>query len=284
MAIRTMYSSEKSVEGVISELKKKFELMSMQARMVMFFTTSKLPQEDLAKGLKSLFGDADILGCSTAGEIISGQMLKESVVVMVFDSASISDVKIEVVEGLKQGNNVNHAFESFEEYYKTPMRGLNTNEYVGVILADGMTGAEEGLMERIGDLTNVLFVGASAGDDLQFKATYVIANGRVYENAAVLALIKPTNGFDILKTQSFTKLDKQLLATDVDEASREVIMFNNKPAAKAYAEALGVEEEKANEHFMTNPVGLMIDGDPFVRSPQQIVDGKMKFYCNIKKE
>jgi len=33
---------------------------------------------------------------------------------------------------------------------------------------------------------------------------------------------------------------------------------------------------------MVNPVGLMVGGEPYVRSPQQAKDGKMVFYCNIK--
>ena len=32
---------------------------------------------------------------------------------------------------------------------------------------------------------------------------------------------------------------------------------------------------------MHNPLGLMIDGEPYVRSPQQIKAGTMSFYCSI---
>jgi len=34
---------------------------------------------------------------------------------------------------------------------------------------------------------------------------------------------------------------------------------------------------------MKNPIGLMLDDEPYVRSPQRIDDSKMVFYCNIKK-
>lgn len=149
------------------------------------------------------------------------------------------------------------------------------------MLVDGLTCAEEKLMDFIGNGTNVFFVGGSAGDDLQFKATYVYANGKSYTNAAVLALLKVRSGFDIIKTQSFRVLDNELVATKVDEVNRVVMEFNNKPAATAYAEALGITADELPGHFMSNPLGLMIDDEPFVRSPQMVDGTSVKFYCSI---
>jgi len=60
------------------------------------------------------------------------------------------------------------------------------------------------------------------------------------------------------------------------------VEFNSKPAAQAYAEALGIAPDKVTDNFMTNPVGLMTGGEPFVRSPQQLQKGAMVFYCHIK--
>jgi hypothetical protein len=152
-----------------------------------------------------------------------------------------------------------------------------------LILVDGLSGAEEKLMDTIGNLTDMTFIGGSAGDDLKFKQTWVHADGEVYSDAAILAVMQPTQGFDILKTQSFKVLDKTLTATKVDEAARTVVEFDNgMSAAEAYANALNVPVDKAAEHFMDHPLGLMVGDEPYVRSPQQIVDQKMVFYCGIK--
>ena len=66
-----------------------------------------------------------------------------------------------------------------------------------------MSGAEEAIGERIRDLTEIPFVGGSAGDDLAFHATLVAANGCTFEHAAVLALLHVLAGYRIIKTQSF---------------------------------------------------------------------------------
>ncbi|HEX9024528.1 MAG TPA: FIST C-terminal domain-containing protein, partial [Geobacteraceae bacterium] len=61
-----------------------------------------------------------------------------------------------------------------------------------------------------------------------------------------------------------------------------IMEFNHKPAAVAYAEALGTSVADAPNHFMHNPLGLVYEGEPFVRSPQQIKGDSMKFYCGVK--
>jgi len=158
---------------------------------------------------------------------------------------------------------------------------MDPHQYIGLILMDGMSGAEEKLMDKIGDLTNIFFVGGSAGDDLKFTTTYVFANGKAYTNAAVLAILKPATEFSIIKTQSFCSLLKSLVATKVNAAKREVLEFNHKPASQAYAEAVGASVKDAPNYFMSNPVGVMAEGEIFVRSPQQIQGNSMLFYCNV---
>jgi hypothetical protein len=117
---------------------------------------------------------------------------------------------------------------------------------------------------------------------LQFKKTFVSAQGKSYSNAAVLILLKVKKGFDIIKTQSFDVMNKKLVATKVNEPNRRVDMFNGIPAVKAYADILNVPVSEVSKNFMAHPVGLMVGSEPYVRSPQQVQGDSMIFYCNIK--
>ncbi|MEA3221985.1 MAG: FIST N-terminal domain-containing protein [Thermodesulfobacteriota bacterium] len=280
MEIKTICSTKKTIGDVIIDIKE--QSGDFDAKMAIFFASSKFGAESLSNQLSQVFEGASVFGCSTAGEIVSGKMLKGSVVLMLFAPEVIADVKLGVVENIRTENMVPEVFKNFEDYYKTPMSEMDFKKYVGIILIDGLSGAEERLMDKIGNLTDITFVGASAGDDKIFKETYVYADGKSYTNAALLALIKPAADFDIIKTQSFRRFGKKLTATKVDEANRRVVEFNNQPAAKAYTEALGIPLEDAENHFMTYPVGLMSGGEPYVRSPQQVQeDGSIVFYCNI---
>ncbi|HEY3277468.1 MAG TPA: FIST N-terminal domain-containing protein [Syntrophorhabdaceae bacterium] len=279
MTIRTA-CSEKEISGIGADIKA--QIGQFNPTFIVFFASSSYDPGEISEAMKVAFGDIPMIGSSTAGEIGAGKMLQNSIVAMFFDGATISDMTLEVVEDVRSEDAIPKVFARFENHFALPMAAMDIEKYVGIILVDGLTGAEERLMERIGDLTDVIFIGGSAGDDLKFTKTFVYANGKAYDNGAVLALLRPTKGFDIIKTQSFTSLGVNLMATEVEEEKRKVISFNGKPAVEAYAEAVGVSPEAAAEKFMSHPVGLSVGNDFYVRSPQQVQDSSIVFYCNIK--
>jgi hypothetical protein len=279
MNIVSAYSSKESISDLVLDFKDQFK--DKETKMLIYYASSMYDPAALSGKMQEAFPSATVFGCTTAGEIVSGKMLKNSVVAMSFDAQAIKDVQVEVIEDVKGENGVEKAFASFEKHFGIPMLEMNPKRYVGIVLVDGLSGAEEALIEKIGDLTDITFIGGSAGDDLKFTATHIFANGKSYTNAALLALLKPAGEFSFIKTQSFNVLPMKLTVTKADEQKREVIEFNNKPAAVAYAEALGIAVEDAPDTFMHNPVGLVIDGEPYVRSPQQIKDNKMVFYCGV---
>jgi len=157
---------------------------------------------------------------------------------------------------------------------------MKPSRYIGVVLVDGMCGHEEKLMDEIGDKTNVIFVGGSAADDLRFETSYVYANGKPYADAALLALLMPAAPFDLIKTQSVREMGAKLVVTKANEDTREVIEFNNRPAAIAYAEALGVSVNELAACFPSHPLGLVIDGEPFIRSPTKLRGDSVFFQCS----
>jgi hypothetical protein len=279
MSVKIASSSNPDIIQAIQEVKK--NIQSSDSRLIVYFSSMIYNQEELAKEMKEAFIQANVIGCSTAGELISGKMLNNSVVVMSLDSASIKDVKVEVIENLKENPDPQASFDSFEKYFGQAVSKLDFKKYYGLVLIDGLSNSEETLMERIGTKTSVHFIGGSAGDDLQFKKTYIYANGKVYSNAAVLALVKSNTEFDILKTQSFSTLSKTFVATKVNEEQREVLELDGVDAVEKYASAINKSKEDVPASFMTYPLGVMIDDEPFVRSPQQLSGNGIKFYCNI---
>jgi hypothetical protein len=280
VAIKTAYSNNKNEKEAVNELKQK--IYNEKDKIIIFFASSSFNQKKLNSEMFKAFPKTTIIGCSTAGELVSGKMLNNSIVVMSLSTDIVDDAKAVLVENIKEQNNIKKAFLSLEKYYNIKMSEMDPAKYVGIILTDGLAGAEEKLMETIGDLTNITFIGGAAGDDLKFKQTFVYANGESYSNTAILAVMHVPKGFDVIKTQSFDVLKKKLVVTKADEKNRQVIEFNNKPAVEEYARQLGVKSDKIADVFMHNPVGLMIGKEPYVRSPQKVVDTKICFYCNIK--
>lgn len=277
--INSVFSTAESTGDAVAEIKANINDKPMA---VVYFVSSNYDQEKVAAEMQKAFPDSQLIGCSTAGEIVSGHMLKKGLVAMSLGEGVIEFADMEVISDLTSANSVNAAFDEFEKKLNQPISHLDFNKYVGLVLIDGMSCSEEYINERIGDLTDVLFIGGSAGDDLKFEKTWVHANGKAYNGAAVVALFKTVNGFDILKTESFDTSEKNLIPTKVDEATRTVHEFNGKSAIDAYAEAIGKDKEKAADFFMHNPVGLLVGEEPYVRSPQQVQGDSMVFYCAVK--
>jgi hypothetical protein len=82
---------------------------------------------------------------------------------------------------------------------------------------------------------------------------------------------------------AFTTTGTVLRISKADAATRTVWEFDGRPALDVYAEALGLPPTAVDASaFLEHPVGLMVDGLPFIRSPQQIVEGGgIRFYCQI---
>ena len=280
MAVITSFSQNSEPQGAADEIA--YALKRCSPTFVLYFASSEYDQALLAEAMKMHFPEACVCGCSTAGEIVTGKMLNRSCVAMGFDKETIVECSVQPLYNIATENHIPHVFSLFERMHGIRMADAKRDEWVGIILIDGLQKAEETVMENIGRLTSIPFIGASAGDDMHFNQTWVYCDGKAMNNAAVCALLKPGKGFEIIKTQSFRLMQKKLTATNVDERNRIVHEFNYKPATQTYAEALGIPEGEVCEKFMSNPVGLMIDGEPFVRSPQQILDQSIVFYCAVK--
>ncbi|HEY6009792.1 MAG TPA: FIST N-terminal domain-containing protein [Geobacteraceae bacterium] len=280
MKIQTAFSVRTTVPGAVADIRA--QLGAFDARMVIFFASPAFPPREIAAEMAGAFRDSVTFGCSTAGEIVTGRMLTHAVVAMAFSPEAVREVRVEVLEQIRTGNPVDGAFASFDRHSNVPLAAMDPEKYLGIVLVDGLSNAEEQLMDRIGDLTNIHFVGGSAGDDMAFSATHVYANGRCYTNAAVLAVVEPGCGFSLVKTQSFVPLPRTLRVTRVNEATREILEFNHEPAATAYAAAVGTTVAEAPRYFMSNPLGIVFDGEPYVLSPQRIIGESMHFCCGVK--
>jgi hypothetical protein len=259
------------------------QLAAVAPTLVLYFASPCFEPTELAAAMSSAFAPAVTIGCTTAGEIISGAMLKRSVVAMALGSETVSEVAVEIAPGLRSGiRGVQAALDGLSRRVGAPLRALDPDLYAGIVLFDGLAGAEERAMDEIGNRTDVLFVGGSAGDDLAFARTHVLACGEAHTDAALLAVVKAPRGFGILKTQSFEPESRTLVATRVREDERTLVELDGRPASEAYAEALGVPVGELAGQMGSQPLGVMVGDDPFVRSPQRVIGNTIKMYCSVR--
>jgi hypothetical protein len=251
-------------------------LAGRTASVVIYFASSSYQPEAVAGPLSRRFPGAAVIGCSTAGEFtdaangtggISAVALPEGIIVRT--AAALGELGTDVAAG------ADAAVDAVERALGEPLRGLDPARHLAFVLIDGMHGSEELVNERIGNAAPILdVVGGSAGDDLAFERTWVAVGDRVSYHGVAALVVETGVPFRIVKTCSFTPSGRQLTITKADLANRTVLEFDGQPAVEAYAHALGIPIEAVDTTaFMAHPVGLMIDGKPWIRSPHATVEG-----------
>jgi hypothetical protein len=224
---------------------------------------------DIARGLRARFPSACVIGCSTNGEFTERARSRGGLAAMALSrskvascAATIAHVGGDVEEGVRA------AAARLSAAVGQDIRELDPQRWVGLALLEGAKGREERINEALGNVAPCLsFVGGSAGDDVQFKQTWVAADGAFDPDGCALLLMELRVPFAVLKTCSFEPTSRAVTVTRADPSRRRILELDGRPAAPYYAELTGVRPEDLTlAHCSQTPLGLMIDGEPWLRS------------------
>ena len=142
--IATACSTKKPTPEAVSDVKA--QIGPVDAKMVVFFASTVHEPATISRAMEDAFPGALVFGCSTAGEIATGKMLKGALVAMAFTAEAVADAALGVVAGVSKDavfERIAEVFTSFETHYGASMQDLDFSNYVGMILVDGMSAAEE---------------------------------------------------------------------------------------------------------------------------------------------
>ncbi len=132
-------------------------------------------------------------------------------------------------------------------------------------------------------LDDIPVVGGSAGDGMSFEKTWMIRDGAVFRDAALLLLFHTDLPFTTFKCDYFEPTDHKMVVTDADTELRVVRELNAEPAATEYAHHVGlVESSLDSASFASHPVLVGVGGQYYARSIQKVnADGSLSFFCAI---
>jgi hypothetical protein len=282
--IRTGQSCERDPRAAAAEFHAAVAQPDMA--LVVFFSSSAYDRDVLAAEIARLFAGVQVVGCTTAGEIGPIGYCQDSLTGVSFP-AGLCTAASGHLDGLQhfetgKGQRLAQAVLQRLEIQSPDVTAKNTFAF---LMIDGLSMREEPvahvLQHALGDLA---MFGGSAGDDLNFHATYVYFEGAFHADSAVLTLIRTALPFKVFKTQHFIASDEMLVVTEADPAKRIVTEINGLPAAREYARLLGVGPGALDpNHFAAFPVTVLIYGTDYVRSIQKAnADGSLTFYCAIE--
>jgi methyl-accepting chemotaxis protein len=148
------------------------------------------PEHDLASVLRGAAGavpGAELLGCSTAGEITERGVTHGGVAMLLVASDEIVDVSASSGVQARPAEVAERACARFAETARTAAaKGFAAS--TSVVLVDGLCGTGEKLVREIlrGTRPYQQVVGGAAGDEGAFKATPVGARGEASHDAAAV--------------------------------------------------------------------------------------------------
>jgi methyl-accepting chemotaxis protein len=148
------------------------------------------PDADLAAaiGMARDMSGADVIGCTTAGEITERGLTHGGVALLLV--ASDATVRVELAEGLKEhSDRVAQSILANVKKTKKAAAALDQRHLTTVLLTDGLAGTGERLVNDLYEgrvQSGTQIVGGAAGDEGRFAATYVGTDRTIPDAAAAI--------------------------------------------------------------------------------------------------
>lgn len=279
---RSAYSSQTDSAKAVAEIVS--QLGDHDPLLLVFFATVEHDGLLIGSTLSQRFPTAHIAGCSSNGEFSDLGHGTGGVAVLSLGKEILSAVASTIAsldDGVEVG--IERAAAALHSQVGLPIHELPASSWVGIGLLEGARGQEEQINESLGHIAPLIpFVGGSAGDRIRFARTWVYAAGQLAHNACALILVRPVRPFAILKTCHFTATPTEVEVTKADPRKRLIHEIDGQKAVDRYAQLVGVSvTDLGFQHFLANPLGLIIDGEPWLRSVVRPDGSSLFFACAV---
>ncbi len=224
-----------------------------EACFLLAFVPGRLHLPDVAAALDAGSGGIPVFGCTTAGTITPEGYETQALLILAFPREHFRCASL-LIEPLKplEMKPIARAVRAHAAHFR---RTAGWNR-LALIFADGVARQEDMLVATLeAALGEVPVFGGSAGDDLAFRETFVLRDGTLHSNAALLLLLETDLEFTGLGFDHFLPTDTQVVVTDALPEDRLVLELNGAPAALEYARIVGCDPGALGPQvFAENPM------------------------------
>ncbi len=212
--------------------------------LVMLFVSPDRDREALAAALPGAFGDAVVIGCTTAGEIGPEGYAGGGIAAVGLPRGDFAATTrtIDAAGGVRLSDAAALAREmqgELERRLAETARPLGRR--FGLMLSDGAAAGEDALAFAFGEaLGPAPFLGGSAGDADGIGPGFVLSGGRFASGGATLALVETRCRPAPLRLDRMRAGEPRMVVTGADASGRRVTELNGEPAAEEYARLAGL--------------------------------------------
>jgi methyl-accepting chemotaxis protein len=286
--------TEKTAKEAVEQANEKLKEKRIDLSIV--YSSTKYDYQKVVDVVRASTGDAPLIGCSSAGEFSEEEVGSGNVAVGLISSDEIKFFTA-IAGGVREDPEA--VVRSLAN--KLPAKIDGYPNLTAIFMVDGLANVGEEITVLASQVfnqvlgENVKIVGGAAGDDMQFKKTFVFSDNKVATDAASVCLLASKMPLFTGVKHGHTPLNKALKVTK----ARGNVLYevNNRPAWEVWKEetaqaaqkrGINVEELEgfsAFQQFLGNyELGLPTEkeGEYKVRFFSSINDdGSLNFSCGI---
>lgn len=250
---------------------------------VILFVSPEADLPALGAEVPLAFGPTRVIGCTTAGEI-SAEGYAEGELVAVGLPAGLFVAEPLLIADLSALQPHEIAGRLIRARAMLARARPGWEHEFAFLMVDGLSTREDELAAVLASgLGPVPLFGGSAGDGNRFGRTFVLHDGMMRQNAAVVMLVRTCCPVRVFSLDHLVPTERRMVVTGADPARRIVHRINAEPAALEYARLLGKDPAQLTPFtFAAHPVVVRIGGRHHVRAIQQVMaNGDLVFYSAI---
>lgn len=281
--IRSITVKNKQINTAFVEINQKIH---NKPDLILFFASTNFSFEDLTKGFKENYPEAQIVGVTTTGEIGPEGYSESTLTVQSYAN------NFGKVQAVLMNDIVKYPIFDRQKLMKAAKQvGIQLNskritkEGFAYVFPVGLKAGEEKMLSvvhSIFDQDGFSIFGGTAGDDAKFVTTKISVNGEITETGGATVFVKPNMDFYIMKENIFKGSGKKVKITKANAEKRMVYEMDHRPAAEVYAKQIGVPTSELSKYFAAHPLGRKFNHDHLIASPFQVHNrGEIEFYCQV---
>jgi hypothetical protein len=165
-------------------------------------------------------------------------------------------------------------------------------KHVGMVIDDGFRyKKEEFLIGMLEPNPALVLVGGGAGDaefDPAKQSALLHVDGEVVSDAVAIVMFQTEARWAAMRSHWYVPTGRTLTITKVDASCTRALEIDGLPAAKRYADLLGVSPDDLEfgkpNGFATSPTALLVGREYFLRAPWKPLDDGSILFANLLEE
>jgi hypothetical protein len=240
---------------------------------VILFASSQHDYVALLEAIHESSHPGVLVGCSSAGEFVSGDRGEGSA-----SAVGLRSNVMRFTAGL--GQNLREDRQAAATEIARAFQGLNTHQHAhraALLLTDALAGYTDDFIEQlsIATLGNYRFFGGGAGDDARFTKTHVFCGTEAFTDAAVALEILSTKPIGVGVSHGWEPAGEPLRVTEAEGST--IISLNAAPAVEAFedhAESTGQPFDRNDPvpFFLHNVLGIETSSGYKLRVPLAVLE------------